>query len=68
MDRQQNRDSIEAKLNPSEYYFEGTKLVFTEDYHIRRGQCCGSGCRHCPYEPKHQKGNKTINDNNESRD
>lgn len=24
-------------------------LVFTEQYHLRRGYCCKSGCRHCPY-------------------
>jgi hypothetical protein len=24
-------------------------IVFTEAYHLRRGYCCGSGCRHCPY-------------------
>jgi hypothetical protein len=23
--------------------------VFTADYHRRRGTCCGSGCRHCPF-------------------
>lgn len=23
--------------------------VFTELEHERRGHCCGSGCRHCPY-------------------
>ncbi len=23
--------------------------VFTEVYHLRRGSCCGAGCRHCPY-------------------
>jgi hypothetical protein len=23
--------------------------VFTEAYHLRRGRCCGSRCRHCPY-------------------
>jgi hypothetical protein len=39
------------------YYFEGSKIVFTPQYHIERGYCCGSGCRHCPYEPKHKKGN-----------
>lgn len=22
---------------------------FTEKYHIKRGYCCRSGCRHCPY-------------------
>ena len=24
-------------------------LVFTREYHIKRGSCCESGCRHCPY-------------------
>ncbi|MCP4975050.1 MAG: hypothetical protein GY931_02725 [Maribacter sp.] len=23
--------------------------VFTEQYHLKRGYCCESGCRHCPY-------------------
>lgn len=23
--------------------------VFTAEYLLRRGFCCGSGCRHCPY-------------------
>jgi hypothetical protein len=30
-------------------YFDGPYLVFTEAYHRKRGYCCGSGCRHCPY-------------------
>jgi hypothetical protein len=28
---------------------EGPNLVFTAQYHLKRGSCCGSGCRHCPY-------------------
>lgn len=24
-------------------------FVFTARYLTRRGTCCGSGCRHCPY-------------------
>ena len=37
-------------LLEGDYYFspEGY-LVFTEQYHLKRGQCCQSGCRHCPY-------------------
>jgi len=31
-----------------DYLIEGDKLVFTSLYHLRRGYCCGSGCRHCP--------------------
>ena len=22
---------------------------FTEQYHLKRGYCCESGCKHCPY-------------------
>ena len=25
--------------------------VFTAVFLADRGYCCGSGCRHCPYEP-----------------
>jgi len=24
-------------------------FVFTAAYHRARGECCASGCRHCPY-------------------
>jgi len=37
------------KLEPEDYYFEGSLMVFTATYHLKRGRCCGSGCRHCPY-------------------
>ena len=37
---------------PGEFYYEGPYIVFTEAYHLRRGYCCQSGCRHCPYNFK----------------
>jgi hypothetical protein len=39
------------------YYLDGGRIVFTPKYHLNRGYCCGSKCRHCPYEPKYEKGN-----------
>jgi hypothetical protein len=36
-------------LDPTDYYFDGPYLVFTAAYHLKRGACCHSGCRHCPY-------------------
>jgi hypothetical protein len=24
-------------------------VVFTAQYHLKRGACCNSGCGHCPY-------------------
>ena len=37
-------------LEEGDFYLseEGYK-VFTEQYHLKRGYCCESGCRHCPY-------------------
>jgi len=32
-----------------DFYREGAYIVFTARYHLRRGHCCESGCRHCPY-------------------
>ena len=37
------------KLAPEDFYYEGPCLVFTAAYHLKRGACCNSGCRHCPY-------------------
>jgi hypothetical protein len=36
-------------LEPGDFYLEGPNMVFTAQYHLKRGYCCGSGCRHCPY-------------------
>jgi hypothetical protein len=45
-----NSDSADGALVEGEdYYFEGALVVFTKHYHLRRGYCCESGCRHCPY-------------------
>ncbi len=32
-----------------DFYLERGKLVFTSAYHLKRGYCCNSKCRHCPY-------------------
>ncbi len=36
-------------LAPEDFYMEGEYMVFTAAYHLKRGYCCGSHCRHCPY-------------------
>ena len=46
-----NTPNSENKLIEGEdFYFtaEGYKC-FTEKYHLKRGYCCKSDCRHCPY-------------------
>jgi hypothetical protein len=32
-----------------DYYMEEGKVVFTASFHLKRGYCCNSRCRHCPY-------------------
>ncbi len=40
-----------AAANGDDGYFDPSTglFVMTADYHLRRGACCDSGCRHCPY-------------------
>ncbi len=41
-----------------DYYMEDGLFVLTAGYLLRRGYCCGSGCRHCPYDgPKQAPSN-----------
>ena len=35
-----------------DYYYDGPYMVFTAKYHLKRGTCCNSGCRHCPYKDR----------------
>ena len=44
-----------ALVEGEDFYREGGYVVFTGRYHLRRGYCCGSGCRHCPYDSDAEK-------------
>lgn len=37
-------------LEHIDYNIENGLFVFTKWYHIRRGYCCGNGCRNCAYQ------------------
>lgn len=41
---------IETLKEGGHFYREGKYIVFTTLYHRSRGYCCGSTCRHCPYD------------------
>ncbi len=32
-----------------DYYFDDGLMVLTGRFLLKRGYCCGNGCRHCPY-------------------
>ena len=48
------RKPVRRQTNPKPeedfYFLPDGRLVFTEAYHLKRGSCCGNGCRHCPYD------------------
>lgn len=33
-----------------DFTIENGFTVFSPWYHLKRGNCCGNGCRHCPYK------------------
>ncbi len=42
--------SKRSNLTVDDYYIsEEGYIIFTEAYHLKRGYCCKSGCKHCPY-------------------
>lgn len=56
-------ETSQPALLPEDYYMEGFSIVFTAAYHLKRGYCCGSGCRHCPYKagpPNEEKAPSAI--------
>ena len=55
-----NKREESKKLLPSDFYMEGDRVIFTEEFHIKRGSCCGNYCRHCAFLPAYKKGNKVL--------
>jgi hypothetical protein len=51
---------MEDAIEGEDFYREGGFFVFTRQYHLKRGHCCGSGCRHCPYDPRWREGATAI--------
>ena len=45
-----SQEQKNEELAPEDFYYEGPYLVFTAAYHLKRGYCCNSNCRHCPYK------------------
>ena len=42
--------SKDEMIENIDYYInEKGNWVFTSEYHLKRGSCCKSGCKHCPY-------------------
>jgi len=51
-----SRFSKIKKMEKSDYYLnEDGYIIFTEEYHLKRGYCCKNSCKHCPYSIKTKK-------------
>jgi hypothetical protein len=56
--------SKRSQLDAEDYYYsEQGYIVFTEKYHMKRGYCCQSGCKHCPFGFDKSKGRINRNNN-----
>ncbi|MCY7374985.1 MAG: DUF5522 domain-containing protein [Pyrinomonadaceae bacterium] len=44
--KQANADKL---VEGVDYYFDDGLMVLTGHFLLKRGYCCGNGCRHCPY-------------------
>lgn len=42
-------DLLRPLVEGIDYYIENGRWVFMAEFHLNRGSCCGSSCRHCPY-------------------
>jgi len=52
----QRRHDLAVERGQDGYFDPVTNLfVLTASYLGRRGYCCGSGCRHCPYPEDEQR-------------
>jgi hypothetical protein len=57
------KEERKIEFNQKDFYeTKDNLMVMTEEFHIQRGSCCGSGCRHCPYWPPHKKMNTNLRD------
>jgi Family of unknown function (DUF5522) len=44
-----DKSTPETFVEGTDFYFEKGFMVLTGQFLKKRGYCCGSGCRHCPY-------------------
>lgn len=40
---------MDPLLEDIDFYYEDGLMVFTAEYLRKRGYCCASGCRNCPW-------------------
>ena len=56
-----NFDNKKVLQNDDFYQSDDGFIVFTENYHLKRGYCCKNNCKHCPYNYKKNDESKRGN-------
>ncbi|WP_397601058.1 DUF5522 domain-containing protein [Silvanigrella sp.] len=60
--------SIDKIREGIDFYFNDKGLmVFTKEYHLKRGYCCKSGCLNCPYGFIKENKNFKLEKKNETK-
>jgi hypothetical protein len=58
-DKKSNLPADYKLIKGEDYYLDELgRYVFTSEYLLKRGYCCESGCRHCPYGFESNSGHK----------
>jgi hypothetical protein len=52
MKEKETQPASKRLIEGVDFYWDKGLFVFMEAYHLARGYCCESGCRHCPYNKK----------------
>jgi len=45
-----NRYATPKLIEGIDFYMENGLMVLSSWFHLKRGECCGNACRHCPYD------------------
>ena len=65
MSQDDSTGEVVQLVENDDYYLDHGLMVLTARYHLRRGDCCGQGCRHCPYVETPVRGSQRNADGNE---
>ena len=49
------KNESQTFVEGTDFYFENGLMVLTAEFLRKRGYCCGSGCRHCPYSDEERQ-------------
>jgi len=55
LEEQPDKKPQKKESNNEDYYYENGLMVFTREYHLKRGYCCKNGCKNCPWGYKKNK-------------